>query len=302
MGQIKFTDYVPLNLVGVNSVSKTLAADNVTGMPIATGARPGESFYLSAKNAAALSTPYFPIYPGWYRLVQVDPGATAANIVFGAIGGQANITAGGLLDNNVTDASNVLNIGIAPCVFLTGGLGLLVSGAYAPIPVGGTLPGSLLAMTPGNYTFVQDAGDTLLLVAAGQTVSVGSVLVSTAAGTVAVAGPISDTVYSTIVGIAEAAVTTPSALTGSAVAAASGGVAVYTGTYTGGGSSAFAGQQAVITGASNAKNNGTYLITASTATTLTLANPNAVAETHAHTATLQALVRARLGFPFGQQI
>ena len=123
MGQIKFTDYVPLNLVGVNSVSKTLAADNVTGMPIATGARPGESFYLSAKNAAALSTPYFPIYPGWYRLVQVDPGATAANIVFGAIGGQANITAGGLLDNNVTDASNVLNLGIAPCVFLTGGLG-----------------------------------------------------------------------------------------------------------------------------------------------------------------------------------
>jgi hypothetical protein len=287
MGRIKFTDYVPLTLVGVNSASRTLSAEVVTGAPIATGAIPGESFFISTKQAASLSTPNYPVFAGWYRVVQVDAAAVAAKIAFGAIGGQTSLALGA---DEVTDASSLLNLGIAPCVFLTGGLGLLVGTAFVP---------ALAAMTPGNYTIVQDSGDASLLLAAGQTAAVGSVLVSTASGTVAVAGAISDTVFSTIVAIAEAAVTTPAALTGASIAAASGGLTVYTGTYTGGAANAFAGMQAVITGATNAANNGTFLITASTATTLTLANPNGVAETHAHTATLQALIRAKLGFPFG---
>jgi hypothetical protein len=212
--------------------------------------------------------------------------------VFGSILGQLNITNAAGCDN-VTDASHVLNLGIGPCVALAGGLGQLVNGVFAA---------GLPAFTPGNYTIVQDAGDTLLLVGANQTIVVGSILVATAAGTVALAGAISNTVFSTIVGIAEAAVTTPAALTGTAVAAASGGVAVYTGTYTGGAANAFLGFQFVITGAGSAANNGTFICTASTATTLTLANAAAVAETHAHTATAQALVRARLGFPFGQSL
>lgn len=291
MGRIKFTDYVPQNLIGVNSASKTLSAEVVTGTPIATGAVPGESFFIDSKQAAQLSTTYYPVYPGWYRVVQVDTGATAANIVFGSIGAQVTLAKG---ENVVTDASHVLGLGVAPCVFLTGGLGLVVSSAWVP---------ALAAMTPGNYTIVQDAGDASVLIAANQTITAGtSVLVSTAAGTVALSGAISLATYVNIVGIAEASVTTPAALTGASIAAASAGVAVYTGTYTGGGSNAFLGMQAVITGASNAANNGTFLITASSATTLTLANPVAVAETHAHTATLQALVRARLGFPFGQYV
>lgn len=306
MGRIKFIDYVPLNLVGVNSASKSLAAEIVTGTPISTGAFPGESFYITKGQAALLSTPYFPVYAGWYRVVLVDAGATAANIVFGAIGGQLNLTNTTTAlgpEHNVTDASHVLNLGIAPCVFLTGGLGLLVSSAYSPLVTGG-VPGGLAPMTPGNYTIVQDAGDTSLLVGANQTVSVGSVLVSTSAGTVAVAGAISDTVYSTIVGIAEAAVTTPAALTITSNAVASGGVTVYTGTITGGAANAFAGFQFVITGGSPASVNGTYLCTASTATTLTLANASAAVSTSysSGAATSQALVRARLGFPFGQQI
>jgi hypothetical protein len=119
-----------------------------------------------------------------------------------------------------------------------------------------------------------------------------------------VAGAISDTVYSTIVGIAEAAVTTPAALTITSNAVASGGVTVYTGTITGGAANAFAGFQFVITGGSPASVNGTYLCTASTATTLTLANASAAVSTSysSGAATSQALVRARLGFPFGQQI
>jgi len=294
MSLVKFTDYVPLNLIGVNSPSQTLAADNVTGMPISTGARKGGSFYIGAKQVAQLSTPYYPVYAGWYRVVLVDPGATAANIVFGAIGGQQSLANG---EDQVTDQANVLVPGLAPCLFLTGGLGLIVSGAYVP---------ALPAMTPGNYTIVQDSGDASVLLAANQAVSVGDVLVA-AAGVGTVTKPAATVLeavntFPTIAGVAEQAITTPAALTGASVVAASGGVAAYHGTYTGGGSNAFAGMQAVITGAQFAANNGTFLITASSATVLTLANPVAVAETHAHTATLQALIRVRLAFQVGQGI
>lgn len=73
-----------------------------------------------------------------------------------------------------------------------------------------------------------------------------------------------------------------------AVAAATANIAgsaqaVYTGTITGGGSNAYAGRQFGITGfaASSGANNGLWQCVASTATTLTLQNPFAVAETHA---------------------
>jgi hypothetical protein len=54
--------------------------------------------------------------------------------------------------------------------------------------------------------------------------------------------------------------------------------AVYTGTYTGGASNAFAGLIFTVTGFTNAANNGVFYASASTATTLTLSNANAVAE------------------------
>lgn len=64
--------------------------------------------------------------------------------------------------------------------------------------------------------------------------------------------------------------------------------AVYTGTITGGGTNAFAGQSFVVAGfVTTAANNGTFFATGSSATTLTLANPGALAETHAATATAQ---------------
>lgn len=64
-------------------------------------------------------------------------------------------------------------------------------------------------------------------------------------------------------------------------------VAVYTGTITGGGSNAFAGQSFVIAGFTGANNNGEFTATASSTTTLTLTNLAATAETHAATATEQ---------------
>lgn len=60
--------------------------------------------------------------------------------------------------------------------------------------------------------------------------------------------------------------------------------AVYTGTITGGASNAFAGFNFTIAGFVGANNNGTFYATASSATTVTLVNPAATAETHAATA------------------
>ena len=73
------------------------------------------------------------------------------------------------------------------------------------------------------------------------------------------------------------------------VGATSNSVAVYHGTITSGGSNAYAGRYVSIVGFTNTSNNSVapgFLCTASTATTLTLSNLAAVAETHAGTATL----------------
>ncbi len=70
------------------------------------------------------------------------------------------------------------------------------------------------------------------------------------------------------------------------VANATAGHSVYTGTITGGAANAFVGVTFTIAGFTSAANNGTFVATASTATTLTLANVAGVAETHAATAAL----------------
>jgi hypothetical protein len=76
--------------------------------------------------------------------------------------------------------------------------------------------------------------------------------------------------------------------THAATATSEEGTAVYTGTITGGGSNAFKGQTFVVVGfVTNPSNNGTFIATASSTTTLTLENNAAVAETHAATATSQ---------------
>lgn len=76
----------------------------------------------------------------------------------------------------------------------------------------------------------------------------------------------------------------PFALT--SVGNASAGSTAYTGTITGGASNAFAGYTFNITGFSltNGSNNGTFLCTGSSTTTLTLVNPNGVSETGTGTA------------------
>lgn len=78
-----------------------------------------------------------------------------------------------------------------------------------------------------------------------------------------------------------------SKLTLTSVANASGGNTVYTGTITNGASSTYAGQPVVISGFTNAANNGTFMASASTASTVTVNNASGVAETHAASAIMQ---------------
>lgn len=97
-------------------------------------------------------------------------------------------------------------------------------------------------------------------------------------------------------------VTLPASLVLSSVAAAVAGVAVYTGTITGGAANAYAGMEFTIAGlvASAGINNGTFLCSASTATTLTLSNAAAVVETAAGTA--KSFVGAAQYFSYGDPI
>jgi len=140
---IQFTSYVPTSLVGNNSPSPTLAAEVVTGLPIPTGAFPGNVFYLTEQQANQLSAvavngaTQMTCHAGWYMVVQVSPSATAGNIKAGYIGSQyaqsssSDIPAAAI----VSDADTAFTPGVNPVVFLN--------------PV-----------TPGNYTIVQVAGDT----------------------------------------------------------------------------------------------------------------------------------------------
>lgn len=75
------------------------------------------------------------------------------------------------------------------------------------------------------------------------------------------------------------------ALVLTAAALASGGTTVYTGTITGGASNALVGVEYTVAGFDLTANNGTFVATASSATTLTLNNASGVADTHAGTAT-----------------
>jgi len=292
---ITFTNYVPTSLVGVNSPSPTLAAEAVTGLPIPTGAFPGNIFYLNEQQATQLSltsvngAPLLTCHAGWYEVVQVSASATAANIVQGAIGAQAAIPTTALteaanvaLQSVVTDGATAATaglLGINPVVFLN-------------------------AVTPGNYTIVGVGGDLSMLLAASQTTVVGQGLLSQTPGTVLSATTaLSLANIGNLVGIAEQVLITPAgALTLSAVAASSGGSAVYTGTITGGGTNNFVGLYFVIAGFTKGSNNSPaqgFLCTACSTTTLTLSNSNALAETHAGTATSTNLCRANVNFPFG---
>jgi hypothetical protein len=295
MPGIQFTSYIPTALVGNNSPSPTLAAEVVTGLPIPTGAFPGNCFFLSESQASQLSQsvvnaafPAFTCHAGWYMVVQVSAAAVAANVKAGAIGAVINVP--------TTYAAEIA--GVPPQSVVTDGATAATAGLLGNYPVV-----FLNSVTPGNYTIVQVAGDATVLLAASQTLLAGqvaiSLLTSQTPGTVIVAAANTSRSVNDV-GIAQQFFNTPAgALTLTAAAAASGGSTVYTGTITGGGTNNFAGQLFTIAGFDLGANNGTFLCTANSTTTLTLSNANGVADTHAGTATALNLIRANVSFPFG---
>lgn len=120
------------------------------------------------------------------------------------------------------------------------------------IPSGVTPTGVNLLLSPGSVVNIQS----------GSTASVNLPASSMQAG---------DAISVFMFGINSLAI--------ASVAAASGGSTVYTGTITNGGSNAFANCYFYVIGFVNSANNGLYLCTASSTTTLTLSNANGVAET-----------------------
>lgn len=82
-------------------------------------------------------------------------------------------------------------------------------------------------------------------------------------------------------------------------AASAGGSAIYTGTITGGGGDALAGEFFQVVGFTKSVNNGYFECTGSSTTTLTLSNANAQAETHAGTATNFILTITAAAIPDG---
>lgn len=184
---IKFTDYVPTSLVGVNSASLTLAAEVVTGLPIATGARPGpgDAFYLTEKWANQLSAQaingatVLQCHAGWYMIVQVDPSATGSLIFQGSIGARLSLAKNGVVTDIVT-ATAALGTGQNPVIFLN-------------------------SVTPGNYTIVQISGDASVYGSAA--VALGAALAySVTTGQVATsAAPTTYAILQTLVGLAQAA-------------------------------------------------------------------------------------------------
>jgi hypothetical protein len=189
---IVFTSYVPTSLVGVDSPSPTLAAEVVTGLPISTGAFPGNVFFLTEQQANELSAssvngaPIIQCHAGWYEVVQVDSGADSTYLQQGYIVAQVSIAKGPYV---LTDPANATFLGANPAVLL------------GPV-------------TPGNYTIVQVAGNTNVYIKTGQTGAKGTLVTYATADNGEASLPTGSTgltndLYSGIVGQIEEAVSSP---------------------------------------------------------------------------------------------
>lgn len=201
---IQFTSYIPTSLVGNNSPSPTLAAEVVTGLPISTGAFPGNCFYLTEDQANQLSqspingATQLTCHAGWYMVVQVAATATANLIAQGLVGARAGIptTQAGetasvpsqAVVTDVASSNTALGSGQNPVVFLN-------------------------AVTPGNFTIVQIAGDATLKTTAAAVTLGDALAYSVTTGLVATsAAPTTYAIVKTLVGVAQQAISSAGGL------------------------------------------------------------------------------------------
>lgn len=158
-----------LSLNACNDTSASGMSDLRTGQAVnAGGLNLGDYFDLTMAEAKALSYPTNgTLYAGRYRRVQVDSGATAANVKTGTIGlmpspAAIQVDLGGVLPlsmNVVTSYDQGLATSVRPVIFLN-------------------------TVTPGNFCFVQELGVATVLGKNGftGTPSIGAVIGSTSSG------------------------------------------------------------------------------------------------------------------------
>lgn len=156
-------EFVPQSILTVYPSASGMV-DIRTGQPYnAGGLMTGVYFDLTEAEAQALSGGQ--CHEGRYRFVQIDSGATAANIAQGTVGLLKTVAKG---VNVITSYDQGLNGGIRPVIFL------------APV--------TSAQVAAGAYVFVQEAGlATVLTKAAGVTnvaPAIGDVANSIATGTV----------------------------------------------------------------------------------------------------------------------
>lgn len=161
-----------LALNSANDTSASGQTDLRTGQPVnAGGLNLGDYFDLT--NAEARAASYSvngTLYSGRYRRVQVDSGATAANVKAGTIGLMPSPAAIGIdvgpgklavSMNVVTSYDQGLNGAVRPVVFLN-------------------------TVTPGNFCFVQELGVATVLGKSGLagTPAIGDIIISSSSGLV----------------------------------------------------------------------------------------------------------------------
>lgn len=177
-----------LSLNSANFTSPTGLTDVRTGLPFAAGGlNIGDYFDITQQEAMQLSnTSVGTLLAGRYRFVQVDSGATQANVATGTIAMFKSLASSNYAApiNNVTSYDKALTLNSPrKAVFLN-------------------------AVTPGNFGFVQELGDaTVLINTVESTTGIGSVVNITSSG---VDAPSSQTVIPALIGVA---VQTPVAAT-----------------------------------------------------------------------------------------
>lgn len=163
-----------------------------------------------------------------------------------------------------------------------------ISPTITQTAVTGTVAG---VQVVGNVAVINFQANTGTTITVGSTTDTAAVTTNTSvngSGNITTTA-VTNRTTQTITNVVESRV----ALTLSSVANASGGTTVYTGTITNGGAALggnYVGAQFVVAGFTTGANNGTFICTASTTTTLTLNNASGVSETHAATATFSNVV------------
>lgn len=170
-----FQPIVPtwLALNSCNDTSASYFTDLRTGLPVnAGGLNQGDYFDLTNKEAAALSyTTTGLLYEGRYRRVQVDSGATAANVKTGTIGLMPSLAA--VIADGDPAGKPTVNI----VTSYDQGIGLATN--VRPVVF-------LNTITPGNFGFVQELGLATVLgknpLSSSGTIAIGDIIVSATGG------------------------------------------------------------------------------------------------------------------------